>query len=920
MFLCNFARKAETLRVLPFKLTRLTPIYIMRPLAYKIIILFVLLTATLCAAVGFVVHSARLASGLSAVERGVAVQRQATDRLMYALLQSGTLAEGAALRYANNEALAAYLQSVENADSALSQLRSTVSDTLQQERLDTLHQLVRLRSQSVVSLVDALRRENGKGSPLQQQIEELRSGRKPFKVAAEVKADVVERGEEVVIHSRKKGFFRRLGDAFRRGKDDTVSVRTTTREHPAEQAARAQVNLSDTLADILTDVHRHVKAREQQGNRRIALHSDALRQTSARLSRRMVATLSTFSEAQRQQLAQASEQDLADRRSAAWQMGFLALLSTGVALALFVWVWRDMRQAHRYRRALEEANEHTQALMKRREQLLLTISHDIKAPVNTILGYLALIRSSQAADPAEPLAAIGASARHLLQLVTALLDYHKLEAGQVSAKMQPVNLTPLLHEVGQAFRPLAEQKNLQLQLDIHLPEGRSTYRTDAFRLRQIVENLLSNAIKYTRQGHVALHADEHNGRLRVSVSDTGCGLSQADAERIFTPFTRVKGSEGQEGTGLGLSITLQLAQLLGGEITVTSTPGQGSTFVLNLPAVHCAPLAETSVHPDAQTATPTVSNEVGNAAEENVPAAKEETTPSVAGAAATSSVQEGQPSTEAVEASRQPERAAQPTAPTGDSHLLIYVLDDDTLQLRLTMAMLHNVAPDGTVIRPFGEADSLFDCLAHGPYPHLLLTDIEMPGLTGFEVRRRVNALPGCEHLPVVAMTSHTLLSPDHFTHQGFARVLFKPFTQNDLRELLDSLVEIDGKQSNEPPVSDETPSDASASPFAPLLTFAAGDREAERSILQQFSTDCQQHAARLSQALEAHDKAALCQTAHKMLPTFTLIHSSAVAALRRLEARRGEAGWTDADTRDAHEALTAAHQTAQQLNTILAQ
>lgn len=830
------------------------PLYIliplMRKLAFKITVLFLLLTATLCAAVGFVVHSARLASGLSEAEQAVATQRQATDRLMYALLTSSTQAESATLQYAENMPLARYLKSVGRTDSALENLRALIPDSGQRARLDTLRLLVRLRSQSVLSLVDALRRENGKGSPLQRQIDELRSGRKPINVGAEVASDVVEHGEQVVIHSRKKGFFRRLADAFRKGKDDTVSVSTVTREHPAG-GTRTQVNITDTLADILTDVHRDITQIQASGHRRIARHSDALRLTSSNLAGRIVALLTDFSRTQRRQLADATQHDLADRRGGAWQMGALALLTTAVALALFVWVWRDMLQAIRYRRALEEANHRTQELMKRREQLLLTISHDIKAPVNTILGYLALIRQQSSTTPSAELSAIESSAHHLLQLVMALLDYHKLEAGEIHPTIAPVDIQGQLADICLAFRPMAEKKGLELAFISAWPKTGNVYLTDAFRLRQIIENLLSNAIKYTRTGSVSLKAEERDGSLFLSVTDSGCGLSAYDCERIFEPFTRVKGSEGQEGTGLGLSITRQLALLLGGDLSVNSELGQGSTFTLRLPARH------------SEVSAP------------KIPVYKKDS----------DLPQAGRPLL------------------VGKDTLSVAVLDDDRLQMQLALAMLRNVLPTHATIHSFDEAEALLGFMQSDNRPDILFTDIEMPGLTGFEVRQRVHALPGCGALPVIAMTSHTLLPPSHFTEQGFAAVIFKPFTQNGLRDTLQSLGLLGGSPvPSHSPLSSPVPS--SGNIFSPLLTFASGDQDAERKILVQFQSDCLIYARTLDVAARGQDKTALCQAAHKLLPTFTLIQSPVVPMLRSLEARRGQTDWSDADATDCRRIL----------------
>ena len=146
----------------------------------------------------------------------------------------------------------------------------------------------------------------------------------------------------------------------------------------------------------------------------------------------------------------------------------------------------------------------------------------------------------------------------------------------------------MLQSIFTAFQPLAQQKGLQLTAQVEVPLNLYV-KVDALRLRQIIENLLSNAIKYTAQGSVTLHAtwQAEPQQLQLSVTDTGCGMTQVDLNSIFKPFTRVKGSEGQEGTGLGLTITLKLVQLLKGSLIAHSKLHQGSKFVLTLPLQPC---------------------------------------------------------------------------------------------------------------------------------------------------------------------------------------------------------------------------------------------------------------------------------------------------------------------------------------------
>lgn len=802
----------------------------------------------------FVVCSARSASEVSATERALAGQRQATTRLVATLLETQTLGENAALRCNDTVAASDYVRAVGRAESAITHLRRLTADTLTQHRLDSLQALLLLKQEETLRLVQALLAERGNEARLQRHIEQLRSGHDVVKVGSEVEVPVVESGKEVVIERTRKGFFRRLGAAFRKAKADTLLVSTTTRQADA-QPTQADVDISDTLADILQGIHSDMDRTAQQRKRRVNAQSDQLRLSGVALSRRIASLLEAIGTAQQEHLRKAEEAERTRRQAEAWKMGALALTGTLAALLLLVRVWRDMARARQYRHALEKANDETQELMRRREQLLLTISHDIKAPVNSILSYADLWKAK--ADNGKAAAAIETSARHLSRLVLALLDYHKLEAGSIKPECREIRLAPLLEDERTTFAPLAEEKGLRLTLRNALPPE-ATLTTDGFRLRQIIENLLSNAVKYTAQGHIELTASAaDNGEVLIAVADTGCGLTRYDAERIFVPFTRAKGSEGQEGTGLGLSITQELAKLLGGRISVKSTIGKGSTFTFRTgQTAHSAVAATKKKH-------------VSQSSSEALPTA---------------------PATRAETPIRTPRLLPKPS--------LVYVIDDDTLQIQLTQAMLRNVLGESTEVRTFLVPDDLFRALRNRP-PQVLFTDIEMPALSGHDVLRRVHEMSGLAALPVVATTSHTFVTAENLERKGFHAALFKPFTQNDLRPLFTPA----GHTAAMPP--GQTPADTLPQKkpnLNGLLAFAEGDEEAARAILGQFAADTEAHRRHFTEALDRHDKAEICRLAHKLLPTFAVIGSTAVPALRLMEARRDEAEWTQADEAPARQ------------------
>jgi signal transduction histidine kinase len=222
-----------------------------------------------------------------------------------------------------------------------------------------------------------------------------------------------------------------------------------------------------------------------------------------------------------------------------------------------------------------------------KSEFLAVMSHELRTPLNAIIGYSDLlaaeVKGSINDAQREQLARIDRSARHLIAVIQEILEFARLEAGHVSVHAEEVDLAALARETLELVEPSAAARGLTVSLDVG--DASLPARTDPAKLRQILLNLLANAVKFTERGEVGLSLAAGGEGVRIAVRDTGMGIDAADAERIFEPFWQVqRGTTRQAGgTGLGLTITRRLARLLGGEITVQSEPGRGSTFALELP-------------------------------------------------------------------------------------------------------------------------------------------------------------------------------------------------------------------------------------------------------------------------------------------------------------------------------------------------
>lgn len=434
------------------------------------------------------------------------------------------------------------------------------------------------------------------------------------------------------------------------------------------------------------------------------------------------------------------------------------------------------------------------------------------------------------------------SAQHLLNLVTSLLDFHRLEAGKMDLHPVAFNPAQLFDDIYNSFLPLAEKKDLELYLKSEIPHSLHL-EGDPFRIRQIAENLLSNALKFTASGSITLTINYRSSSFLFSVSDTGCGITLQEQERIFKEFTRLQNAQGQEGFGLGLSITHKLVELLNGNIQIESQPKKGSTFSVSipLPAV-CS--HQTVSEENKETVSITTSNP-----------------------------------------------------------LRILLIDDDRIQMNLTETLLKNlIAPRDSIIPTVKpeifcceQPEEVFNLLQQHPFD-VIFTDIQMPAMNGFELLQnlRYMNLPQAKNIPVIAITARGDLSEADFCEKGFSGMLQKPFNLSDLRRILSDALR--NKVENRPftlpaPALREKPlNTAEKYDFSSLTAFSEDDPEAAKEIIRTFLAETQKNVIQIKEALSQKEMKALCGIAHKMLPTFTMINAhEALPSLQYLENKRDE-------------------------------
>ena len=673
----------------------------------------------------------------------------------------------------------------------------------------TISSLLKEEQRNLKQLSDAMA-----GRPtqnyLQDKVKNLNTGKDSILVHSKAPQTHEAKKTTVEVLKTRRGFFRRLADAFKKEHAETLSVKQDSNRAVIDSVT-TPVNVAENVATILDQIDKKEKVATQDHKQSINKEMEDLKMVSAKLALRSAKHLSDVHQREKDNMQEAIEKAMQARKHLLWQMELLGIVAF-FAIVIMIWfIWRDARKERIYRENLEAANEEIQRIMNQRERLLLTITHDIKAPAASISGFIDLMKA-YVSNPQgiECLQNIKNSAAHLSHLVASLLDYHQLENGLM--KVQPTSFSPaqLVAESVEGMKLRAEEKGLEISFECKI-KGMEFFRADAFRIRQILDNLVSNAIKYTDRGSVTIQAQVSNilGKptLTLSVKDTGKGMTDEEKQKVFQAFTRLKSAQGIEGTGLGLSITQELVSLLGGEIILHSTLGKGSTFIVTIP-IEPAPKEE------AQEMAP---SEVKH--DSSLDSAQDK---------------EGQNSGS--------HQVANMKKKSEFANHKILILDDDKLQLQLLQEMLRRIVGDTWQVFACNHVMDALTTL-HNEQPALMLMDIEMPEMNGMDMIAHINH----SNMMVVAMTAHDTSILEQLLKAGFDDCLFKPFSMEKLSDILgiESQPQLDA-QPETPSLPDLSSQQKSNPQLDALLAFAGGDEEAAKEILDTVKQELEAHLTNL--------------------------------------------------------------------------
>ncbi|WP_299321810.1 ATP-binding protein [uncultured Maribacter sp.] len=574
---------------------------------------------------------------------------------------------------------------------------------------------------------------------------------------------------------------------------------------PTENNQQQNAQTMDSVVQVSKNLLKDVQQENTLKEKSLTVRESTINRTDIELSQQLRFILSSFEqEIIMNSIATSIKKETLLKRSI--RLAAIAAILGFLVVAIFTFILnRDFWKANVYREKLEKEKAFSESLLKSREQLIATVSHDLRTPLNTISGYANIIEESDnQKNNKEHISHIKSATVYVNNLVNDLLDFSQLEAGKMVAKNSTFRIDKLIAESAKNISSQHQDKNIELILNLDDSLNHPII-SDAFRLRQIISNLLGNAYKFTEKGKITLAGSivksSKSNILIFKITDTGIGISKEKQELIFKEFTQAENDTDKKygGYGLGLTITKKLTELLGGSILLESELDKGSTFNLQIPVALGEQLE-------------VVSN------------------PSI-----------------------------------GFKNLKMIVFDDDTSFLKLIGEMLKSEGIEALLFSDFNEyklnENFNFD---------VVLTDVEMPSVTGYEIvaQLKTGKFKNFNNQPILAMTGRRDLSLVHFTEKGFSNLILKPFSKTDLLQKLHVLF----NNADEIIPTEETRIATDSQQLYSLNSlkmFLGDDQNAIDEVLLIFKKDTEENALLLSNAVATFDILQVNKVAHKMLPMF---------------------------------------------------
>ena len=390
--------------------------------------------------------------------------------------------------------------------------------------------------------------------------------------------------KDTIIHvpkkAEKKSFWQRVGQVFDSSEEQGdslvhVSIErsdTLRIQHQGQDSVNILADLRVLSDKAKTEYWNKIKQYEKKTQELVKADNELSEQISSLLIRLNQEILdSTIKEIEK------SEEIIQENTRYSILIGAVTL---GLIIIFIILIISDVNKGYRARRAAEEAKRKTEEIMESRHKLLLSVTHDIKTPLSSIMGNVELMDKSK---NEKEFSSIQQSADHILNLLTNLLEFSSLEQGKLKVSNEAFNLRQLCDETAEMFEPIARHKNLRFIYEPSIEED-CTILSDRLKIKQILSNLISNGVKYTLEGSVTFKARMGRNLIVFDITDTGVGIPSDKLEEVFKPFVRIETyNQFAEGSGYGMSVVKGLVDLLGGQIQIESEVDKGSHFEVRIP-------------------------------------------------------------------------------------------------------------------------------------------------------------------------------------------------------------------------------------------------------------------------------------------------------------------------------------------------
>ena len=471
-----------------------------------------------------------------------------------------------------------YIQ-LSNIEKQIDTLKTNTTDSVTVILFEELGSLLTKKGQTVFDLSKLFREQQSFPNKIREKIQTYESTIQPDSI--EIKTHLIEDTVFISEPKKKKNLWKKITSVFSPRQSSTDTIITVSKEvietiniSPLDSL---YTNLQrDTLVEkVKLDYKKHITSIET----RVILLILSDQEISSNIFNLLIDLYDNLLDSRLDEIKN-NELWLRKINTISIIIGSIALL---LILLFIILIINNVNKGLRMRKSLEIANTRTKQLMESRHQLLLSVSHDIKTPLNSILGYLEL-NNNQNQLTTQDLSAMRNSGKYILALLENLLEFSSLQLGTLTASQTIFGILALCNEIKEMFAPLARHKGLQFDC-IYEFEDSLYITSDFLKLKQIIINILSNAVKYTPAGNIKFAARFDNEMLSIQVSDTGIGIPNEQINQIFQPFRRIdENKDVAEGTGFGMYVVKGLIDLLGGTIMIESEIDKGTTISVKLPA------------------------------------------------------------------------------------------------------------------------------------------------------------------------------------------------------------------------------------------------------------------------------------------------------------------------------------------------